>query len=166
MILLLLVWLFVGMGICHDANAFNGAETPKLALQIALVSLVAETRDHQGFECIATDIRILRRLVELGGVVDQRLGSLLFLTRLAITSLEPTLGRVVDVSLCVFAQLWKVLREAVDVRRLAVLWRVIRRLDPSQGRARREKREQIRGQAVGHLVDTESEHRLNDPRGL
>jgi hypothetical protein len=43
--------------------AFNGAKAGKFAFEILLVGFIAETRNDQGLEGVATDIGILSRNV-------------------------------------------------------------------------------------------------------
>lgn len=116
--LLLLVRLLVRVCIDNDANALDGAEAPKLLLQVSLISIVAQTRDNQGLEGIASDVRILVRLIKLRCLRHQLLQLLLLLLLLAIACLKPTLGRVIDVGLLVLLQLGKELRDAADGRRI------------------------------------------------
>ena len=80
--LLLLVALFISMGIldnpdleacqlfvlsrnngCRAAYTFNGPETPELSLEILFVGFIAETRDYQGLECVASDIWVILRVI-------------------------------------------------------------------------------------------------------
>lgn len=52
-----------GAGRKGVTNALNGAESAKLSLEIALVSLVRETSHNKSLECIASDVGVVRRFV-------------------------------------------------------------------------------------------------------
>ena len=43
--------------------AFNGPKAAELSLKILFIRLVAETRDDQGLECVAANIRIFLRAI-------------------------------------------------------------------------------------------------------
>lgn len=148
--LLLLIGPLVRVCIGNDANAFDGAKSTKLPLQIPFISVVAQSRNDQGFERIATNVRIIVGVIEFGGHCQQLLNSLFLLPLFPVSRLEPTLSWMIHIRLFVLLQLGKKRCNAINSSRFAVLRRIVRRFNPSQGRSRREKGQQVRREFVSH----------------
>lgn len=148
--LLLLIGPLMRVCVGNDANAFDGAESTKFPLQIPFISIVTQSRNDQGLERIATDVRIIVRIIEFGGHCQQLLNGLFLLPLFPISRLEPTLSWMIHIRLFVLLQLGKKRCNAINSSCFAVLRRIVRRFDPSQGRSRREKGQQVRREFVSH----------------
>lgn len=74
----------------------------------------------------------------------------LVLGGLAVAALQPALRRLKAIVVLVLAQGRQKLSQARHGHRAALLGRVVDGLHPAQGRARREKREQLVREFVGH----------------
>lgn len=86
----------------------------------------------------------------LAGRCASMLGCLSCLPLLAVAPLQPTLSRMVDIRFLVLLEFGQESTDAVDGSSRALLGRMVRRFDPSQRRARGEKRQQVRGELVRH----------------
>lgn len=167
----------VSFGCTRIANAsktypLNIANATKLPLQVLLCSLVRQATDDQRLECIATHIGILGRLVcttisnnpaiikglqtgegsltRLWRLGHQLLELNLLLQLLAVACLQPTLrGHVVVIVLVFLQRVQKSGNSAGYGGSSFLSWEIGRR-NPSQGRARRKKREEVGRELVGH----------------
>lgn len=148
--LLLFPGLLMRMCIGDDSDALDGAEPTKFLFQVSLVGIIAQTSYNKRLKGVAADIWVFVRLEKLGRIRNLLFCSVLLLLPLAIALLQPALSRVVAVCLLVLLELWEKGRDSGDGRSLAVLGRMIRGVDPSQGWTRREERKQVGGKLVGH----------------
>lgn len=86
----------------------------------------------------------------IGRFSEERLQFLLLLSLLAIAGLQPTLSGVVNIGLLILLKLREKLCDTGDGYCPAMLRRMIGRIDESQRWSRREEREQVGGELVGH----------------
>lgn len=92
-------------------------------------------------------------LTDRRSFLQQPLLAFLFLLFDTKLSFQPTLSRLVIVSLFVLLELRKKRSNARDGRSFSVFRRVVRWREESKTRARREQREKIRGELVRHIND-------------
>lgn len=163
--LLLLVWFLVGMCIGDDTNALNWADSAKLLLQVALIRIITEASHNKCLEGVAANIGVFVGFVSSWRLGKELLHSLLLLSGLAVAGLQPALGGLVVVGLLVFLQLGQEGRDAADGRGFAKLRRMVRGLDPSQRRSRREERKQVGGELVGHRARSVAYAKLKMAKG-
>lgn len=74
----------------------------------------------------------------------------LLLQLLSVAHLQPTLGWFVSIAVLVGGEGGEIISKSGNLVRLTLLGREVGRRHPSQRRARREEREEIRGQFICH----------------
>lgn len=101
----------------------------------------------------AVSRQFLGSLTVIGSLLQELLLSLLLLKSDAVLALQPGLRWMIDISLLVFLKLREKGGEASDSSGLALLRRMVTRRHPSESWARREKRQKVWWEFIGHLVD-------------
>lgn len=138
------------MCVRDNPDPFNGTKPSKFSFKVLRFNFIAQMRNEQSLESIASDLGVFCGFIPLNTFSEKLSLLLFFLESDPVAALEPTLRRHVAIIVFVFPERLEELSDSTNSVSFALLGRMVRRRNVTEGGTGCEKGEEIWWEFVRH----------------